>query len=143
MRRSLVTPAALWCAVTHFEVDRVVRPVPDVLVSQSEVRRQQVTYLLGNQKVGNLPSILAGNYCTIKAMTKTDAGTLPDPKQQATLTVWPETAHILGLSKASAYEAARRGDIPTIKIGRRLLVPTAALRRMLAMDNDEPAGDAA
>ena len=43
-----------------------------------------------------------------------------------------ETARILRISRASAYEAARRKEIPTIRIGRRWLVPLAALERMLA-----------
>ena len=38
----------------------------------------------------------------------------------------------LRLGRSGAYEAARRGDIPTIRIGRRLLVPKVALDRMLA-----------
>jgi hypothetical protein len=67
-------------------------------------------------------------------MTQTFSLGLPDPTQRATLSVYPETAAILGLSKASAYDAAKRGDIPTIRIGRRLLVPTAALRRLLLGD---------
>lgn len=49
--------------------------------------------------------------------------------------VWPDAGRILGLSRQSAYDAATRGDIPTIRIGRRLLVPTAALRRMLQLDD--------
>ncbi|HWL99083.1 MAG TPA: helix-turn-helix domain-containing protein [Nocardioidaceae bacterium] len=71
-------------------------------------------------------------------MNETQRLGVPDPAERATLTVWPETAAILGLSKASAYDAARRGEIPTIRVGRRLLVPTAALRRMLQLDNPEP-----
>ena len=43
-----------------------------------------------------------------------------------------ETAKLLGLGRNSCYEAARRGDIPTVIIGRRILVPVAALQRMLA-----------
>lgn len=58
----------------------------------------------------------------------------PDPNEQPTLPVYPDTARILGVSKASAYAAAARGEIPTIRVGRRLLVPTAALRRMLQLD---------
>jgi excisionase family DNA binding protein len=54
-----------------------------------------------------------------------------------TLSVWPETGQLLGLAKASTYEAVHRGEIPTIRIGRRLLVPTAALRRLLAMDEPD------
>ena len=42
-----------------------------------------------------------------------------------------EAACMLGISRGSAYEAAKRGEIPTIRIGRRLLVPLAALERML------------
>jgi excisionase family DNA binding protein len=43
-----------------------------------------------------------------------------------------EAGHILGLSRPSAYAAARNGDIPTIRIGRRLIVPRCALERLLA-----------
>ena len=42
-----------------------------------------------------------------------------------------EAAAILGLGRSAAYEAVRRGDIPTIKIGRRHLVPKLALERLL------------
>jgi hypothetical protein len=33
--------------------------------------------------------------------------------------------------RSAAYEAARTGQLPTIKIGRRLLVPIVALDRLL------------
>ena len=36
-----------------------------------------------------------------------------------------------GLGRNGSYEAAKRGDIPTIRIGRKLRVPIAALERML------------
>jgi excisionase family DNA binding protein len=42
-----------------------------------------------------------------------------------------EAARILRIGRNQAYEAARRGEIPTIKIGKRLLVPCDALDRML------------
>ncbi len=51
-----------------------------------------------------------------------------DWRAAVTLSV-PEAAAVLGIGRNSAYEAARRGDIPTIKIGARLLVPVAQLRR--------------
>ena len=44
----------------------------------------------------------------------------------------PETAKILRIGRNSAYEAARTGEIPTVKIGKRLLVPRKALERILA-----------
>lgn len=43
-----------------------------------------------------------------------------------------EAGRLLGIGRNQAYEAAHRGDFPTIKIGKRLLVPKAALDRMLA-----------
>jgi excisionase family DNA binding protein len=47
-----------------------------------------------------------------------------------TLTIL-EAANALGIGRNAAYEAARRGEIPTIRIGKRLLVPLVALERML------------
>ena len=44
----------------------------------------------------------------------------------------PEAGRIsYGISANAAYEAAKRGEIPTIKIGRLLRVPTCAMERML------------
>ena len=43
-----------------------------------------------------------------------------------------EAAHRLGIGRNQAYDAAKRGEIPVIKIGKRLLVPRAALERMLS-----------
>ncbi len=40
----------------------------------------------------------------------------------------------LGLGRNAAYAAAKRGDLPTIKIGGAIRVPTAPLRRMLGLD---------
>jgi excisionase family DNA binding protein len=42
-----------------------------------------------------------------------------------------EAAKILGISRNTAYDAVRTGQLPIIKIGRRFLVPRAALERML------------
>jgi excisionase family DNA binding protein len=50
--------------------------------------------------------------------------------ERMTLTI-PEAAKALGIGRNAGYEAARRGEIPTIRIGKRLLVPRAALERML------------
>jgi excisionase family DNA binding protein len=43
-----------------------------------------------------------------------------------------EVAALLRISRGSAYEAAKRKEIPTIRIGRRLLVPSDALEKMLS-----------
>jgi len=54
----------------------------------------------------------------------------PSPDERLTLTV-EEGAKLLGISRAFAYESVRRGDIPHIKIGRRLLIPKAKLNELL------------
>jgi excisionase family DNA binding protein len=53
-----------------------------------------------------------------------------DTDQRLTYTV-PEAARILGISRGAAYAAAAEGTIPTLRIGRRLLVPRVALERLL------------
>lgn len=60
------------------------------------------------------------------------------PAERQTLTV-EEAARVLGIGRGSAYEAARVGHLPTIRIGRRLLVPRVALERLLAGDQSSPA----
>lgn len=47
----------------------------------------------------------------------------------------PIAAKALNLSKNGGYEAVKRGDIPSLKLGpRRIEVPTAPLRRMLGVE---------
>lgn len=45
---------------------------------------------------------------------------------RATITI-EQTAKLLGLGRTAAYDAARRGELPTRRLGRRLLVPVPAL----------------
>jgi excisionase family DNA binding protein len=49
-----------------------------------------------------------------------------------TFTVEEAGCQILRLSRCAAYAAAESGALPTVRIGRRLLVPRVALERMLA-----------
>jgi excisionase family DNA binding protein len=42
-----------------------------------------------------------------------------------------EAAQLLGLSKNSAYQGILTGEIPHIKIGKRILIPRNALERFL------------
>lgn len=71
---------------------------------------------------------------TAPAATDT-ASNGPMPEQRATMRV-EEAAKVLGIGKSAAYAAVHNGELPSIRIGRRLLVPTTALRRML--DNTTP-----
>ena len=58
---------------------------------------------------------------------------------KTTLTI-EEMALTLGIGRNSAYEAVKRGDIPSIRIGRRILVPTKALDNLLASNVGNPQG---
>jgi excisionase family DNA binding protein len=52
---------------------------------------------------------------------------------KATLTI-SEAAKLLGIGRSAAYEAARRGDLPTLTFGRRRVVLSAALEKMLNLE---------
>ena len=52
-------------------------------------------------------------------------------QESLTMTV-EEAATALNISRSLAYEAARDGRLPCIKIGRRLLIPRSALEKLLA-----------
>lgn len=53
--------------------------------------------------------------------------------ERQTYTV-PQAGIILGVGRSAAYAAARRGDLPTLRIGGRLLVGRKALQRLLEGD---------
>jgi hypothetical protein len=61
----------------------------------------------------------------------TSPSTDNDWRSRAVIPIWPDTAGILGVARQTCYDACERGDIPTIRIGRRIVVPVAALRRLL------------
>jgi hypothetical protein len=68
--------------------------------------------------------------------TTTEINQPQTSQARATLRLWPDTGRLLGLGRLATYQGAARGDIPTIRVGRRLLVPKVALQRML--ENPRP-----
>ena len=61
---------------------------------------------------------------------------------KATFTI-EEAAELLGISRNSAYAAARSGElagVPVIRVGRRMIVPASPLRALLGLtlDKDHP-----
>jgi Helix-turn-helix domain len=56
---------------------------------------------------------------------------MTETTQPLTLSVPEAGKRYFGLSREGSYDAARRGDIPTIKIGRLLRVPVRAVEQML------------
>ncbi|MCX7626429.1 MAG: helix-turn-helix domain-containing protein [Candidatus Sumerlaeaceae bacterium] len=56
-----------------------------------------------------------------------------------------EVAHLLGISRAKAYALVASGELPSIRIGRSVRVPRAALGHWIQrrMGNDEEESDEA
>ena len=66
-------------------------------------------------------------------MTVSEDSSPPTPyemPERATLNL-PEVAALLGVSRTSIYRWAEQGLVPTIRLGRRLLVPRAAVEELL------------
>lgn len=62
-------------------------------------------------------------------------------EQAICLTYNVETAaRVLGISRALAYQLVRQGDIPSVKLGRRLLIPQEALTVLLKIPRSEDGG---
>jgi excisionase family DNA binding protein len=55
---------------------------------------------------------------------------MDERQTRATYTV-DETARILGVGRNTTFDAIKRGEIPVIRLGRRILVPRGALERLL------------
>jgi len=79
------------------------------------------------------------NYLELHGQSCHDVGTMStvnhaskqSEPRKATMNLWPEVGALLGLSRGATYAAAKRGEIPIIRFGRRVLVPRAALDRLL------------
>ncbi len=53
-----------------------------------------------------------------------------------------EAAKLLRIGRGAAYEAARRGDLPTVRIGARTLrVPRHRLEALLGAESDDGSAD--
>lgn len=52
------------------------------------------------------------------------------PGKRQTYTV-SEVAEILGIGRNTAYDCCRNGEIPTVRIGGRILIPRAAIDDLL------------
>jgi hypothetical protein len=57
---------------------------------------------------------------------------MPNETECKTISVEDAGRVYFGLSRNGSYDAAKRGEIPTIKIGRLLRVPVAAMEKRLA-----------
>lgn len=65
---------------------------------------------------------------------------MKDPRaseQPLTISVPEAGRRYFGLSRGASYAAAERGELPTIRVGRLLKVPVAAMERMLEQAANE------
>jgi excisionase family DNA binding protein len=60
------------------------------------------------------------------------------PAKPAVLTV-EEAGELLRIGRSAAYAAVRAGEIPSIKVGRSIRVPTFRLEQLLGLQNDNGA----
>lgn len=61
------------------------------------------------------------------------ARTLPNPEDEPTITVGRGAA-ILGISRRAGYGAVERGEIPSIRVGGRVVIPTARFLAQYGLD---------
>jgi excisionase family DNA binding protein len=54
-----------------------------------------------------------------------------------------EVAAMLGIARGKAYEHVRSGEIPSIRMGRRLLIPRARFHAWLNGQSDHPIAEVA
>jgi excisionase family DNA binding protein len=62
-----------------------------------------------------------------------DIPNLPDPEVRPWLTV-EEALPFLPCGRNGAYAAIKSGQIPSLRVGRKIVIPTAALRRLAQID---------
>ena len=56
---------------------------------------------------------------------------MPNKTTNPTVLTVVEVAKILRIGKISVYQAIQRGEVPSIRIGRRILIPKFALEQLL------------
>ena len=62
---------------------------------------------------------------------------MTDQEEPLTISVPAAGKKYYGLSRNGSYDAAKRGDIPTINVGRLLRVPVRAMEKKLDTADDE------
>jgi len=71
------------------------------------------------------------NICVTHTLSELQMIDNKDKPEPLTMSVPAAGEKYYGLGRDGSYRAARRGDIPTVKVGRLLRVPVAAMERKL------------
>jgi hypothetical protein len=59
---------------------------------------------------------------------------LADLQENPTVPIWPHYAKIMRISRGTAFEAVKNGDVEVLRVGRLIRVISAPLRRQLGLD---------
>jgi len=62
-----------------------------------------------------------------------DLLTLDEARQLAAISP-KQAGHLLSMGKNATYQAIQRGQIPSLRIGSKIVIPTESLLRLLAGD---------
>ena len=65
--------------------------------------------------------------------TENISNDIANNRQTVTVT---ECSQILGIARGKCYEACRTGRIPNLRFGKRIVIPKAALKKMLLIDGE-------
>ena len=66
----------------------------------------------------------------------------PDPLETPLLVSVPEAARLLGVGTTFGWAMVRNGEIPSVRLGRRVLVPRAVLEQLAGAHRDQEPSDA-
>jgi excisionase family DNA binding protein len=61
---------------------------------------------------------------------------VPEPITRRTFTI-PEAAVIVGVGKSTMYEHVKNGDVPCVRLGRRVVIPAHVIESMLSTAKDQ------
>ena len=65
-----------------------------------------------------------------------------DPLETPLLVSVPEAARLLGVGTTFGWAMVRNGEIPSVRLGRRVLVPRAVLEQLAGAHRDQEPSDA-
>lgn len=88
---------------------------------------------VGLERLGShLGNLVASGRVSVSVTNKHQTAALTTQRHASLTVTVPEAARLLGIGRNSAYLAAKSGQLPTIRIGHRVLVPRAALESMVS-----------
>lgn len=64
-----------------------------------------------------------------------DGPTIESLRGKTTVPLWPDAGRACGLGRNSTYAAAAAGEIPTLRFGKKTVVPVPKLLALLGVDD--------